>query len=59
MPILPNGLRDNEVAHHQKHQKGEDKESRKSKKMSYILENTHQAPFPWRQVQEVARDSSV
>jgi hypothetical protein len=46
MPILPKGLGNNKVAYHQKHKESEDKESRKSKKMSYILENAHQAPFP-------------
>ena len=46
MPILAKALRHNKVAHHQKHQKGEDKESCKPEKMSCILEKTHQAPFP-------------
>ena len=42
VPILAKALGHNVVAHHQKHQEGEDKEPRKPEKMPCILENTHQ-----------------
>jgi hypothetical protein len=42
VPILPKALGDNEMAHHQKHQKGENEKPRKPEKMPCILEDTHQ-----------------
>jgi hypothetical protein len=46
MAILPEALRDNEAADYQKHNKGENEESRESKKMSCILEYVHPALSP-------------
>ena len=42
VPVLPKALGDHEVAHHQKHEKGEDEQPRKPEKMSCILEDTHE-----------------
>jgi hypothetical protein len=39
---LPKGFGDNIVAHHKKHQKGEDEEPRKPEQMPRILEDIHQ-----------------
>jgi hypothetical protein len=39
--ILAKALGHNEVAHHQKHQKSEDKQPRKPEKMPCILEDAH------------------
>jgi hypothetical protein len=46
VPVLAKALGDNEVAHHQKHQECEDKEPRKTEKMSSILQRTHPDPLP-------------
>src|ERR1035438_3601257 len=41
VPILAEAFGDHVVAHHQKDQKGEDKEPREPEKMPCILEDTH------------------
>jgi hypothetical protein len=45
VPILPKALGDNVVAHHEKHQKGEDEEPRKPEKMACIFEDAHRDLF--------------
>jgi len=44
VPILTKAPGDNVVAHHQKHQEGEDEQPRKPEKMPCILEDAHQFP---------------
>ncbi len=43
VPILSKTFGHNVVAHHQKHQEGEDEQPRKPEKMSCILEDAHLA----------------
>jgi hypothetical protein len=42
VPILSKALWDNEMTHHQKHQKGENEKPSKPEKMPCIFEDTHQ-----------------